>query len=320
MLMRVLGKSRRLALGGWILALFLAAGGPGYTGEAEAPPTVSPPPVGGSEIIFTGKLFCSLKRRIDLPFKGVITALKVRSGQRVEAGEVLATYLLAPEARLAIRQRLSPPQISDMEIKLAEMERSLVPLLGQQRELTRLVEKKLGPSQSLTQLNRQVELVQQEKATLKGRLQKDRQLAQQDQEVLSDLLGTPLKSGRIPQEVSLRAPIGGYVIWVNPEVRIGAELPPTPAAFQVGVMDPMLVRGQAFEIEALQIKVDDQAEMTLESLPGRRFQATVNRISWSSFTTSLEQPSYYEVELKVPNPDLTLKEGLKVRIVLGKSR
>jgi multidrug resistance efflux pump len=120
--------------------------------------------------------------------------------------------------------------------------------------------------------------------------------------------------------VALRTPISGYVIWVNPEVRDGAELGPMPAAFQVGVMDPMLLRGQAFEIEALQIKVGDQADVILDSLPGRKFQGTVSRISWSSTTTGLEQPSYYEVELKVPNPDLALKEGLKARIVLHKSR
>jgi len=85
----------------------------------------------------------------------------------------------------------------------------------------------------------------------------------------------------------------------------------------------MLVRGQAFEIEALQIKVGDQAEVTLDSLPGRKFQAEVSRISWSpiaSGTPSIDQPAYYEVELKVPNPDLALKEGLKARIVLHKSK
>ena len=102
-------------------------------------------------------------------------------------------------------------------------------------------------------------------------------------------------------------------------MREGAELPPLPAAFQVGVMDPMLLRAQAFEIEALQVKIGQAAEVTLDALPGRKFQAKVSRISWSSITTGPDQPAYYEVELKVPNPDLDLKEGLKARIVLRKS-
>jgi hypothetical protein len=34
----------------------------------------------------------------------------------------------------------------------------------------------------------------------------------------------------------------------------------------------------------------------------------------------LEQPSYYEIELTVPNPDIELKDGLKGEILVPKSR
>ena len=246
--------------------------------------------------------------------------MRVNTGQQVKAGEILATYKLAPEAVLAIQQRLSPPQISETEAKLADLNRNLVPLKGKQTELMNLVQNKLAPPQSLVQSSRELEFMEEQRSTLQARLEKDRKMAQQDREVLSDLLGTPLKSGQIPREVSLKAPISGYVIWVNPEIRVGAELPPLPAAFQVGVMNPMVVRAQAFEMEALKIKVGDQAVVTLGSLPGRKFQAVVSRISWAPIKTSLEQPAYYEVELKVLNPDLALKEGLKARIVIRKSK
>jgi len=85
-------------------------------------------------------------------------------------------------------------------------------------------------------------------------------------------------------------------------------------------MNPMLVRAQAFEIEALQIKLGETAEVSLESLPGRKFQGEVSRISWASLTPGLEQPAYYEVELKVPNPEMELKDGLKAQIVFRKNR
>ena len=318
---RNLGRSKWAALGGWVLAIFLGLGSPGavFAGETPAAKPAPPPASGESEIIFNGKFLCSLKRRVDLPFKGIITALRAHSGQRVEAGETLATYRLAPEAQMAIQQRLSPPQLAETETKLAEVQRNMVPLASKQRELSQLVQKKLAPADSLAQTNQQLQLLNKEKTTLQDRLQKDRQLAQQDQEVLSDLLGTSLKSGQVPREVSLKAPISGHVIWVNPEMREGAELPPMPAAFQVGVMDPMVLRAQAFEIEALQVKIGQVAEVTLDALPGQKFQAKVSRISWSSITTGPDQPAYYEVELQVSNPDLDLKEGLKARIVLRKS-
>jgi multidrug efflux pump subunit AcrA (membrane-fusion protein) len=304
-----------------MLAIYLGLSIPGigFAGEAPVTQATAPPASGDSEIIFNGKLFCSLKRRIDMPFKGIITSLRAYSGQRVAAGEILATYRLAPESLMAIQQRLSSPQLAEIETKLAEVQRNMVPLTSKQRELTQLVQKKLAPSQSLAQVNEELQFLERERAALQDRLKNDRQLAQQDQAVLINLLGTAVKSGQIPREVSLKAPISGYVIGVNPEMRESAELPPLPAAFQVGVMDPMLLRAQAFEIEALQVRVGQPAQVTLDALPGRKFQAKVSRISWSSITVGPDQPAYYEVELTVPNPDLDLKEGLKARIVVRKS-
>jgi multidrug efflux pump subunit AcrA (membrane-fusion protein) len=319
MLMRALGKSKWAALGGWMLAIYLGLSlpGAGFAGEAPVTQATAPPASGESEIIFNAKLFCSLKRTVALPFKGIITSLRVHSGQRVEKGEILATYRLAPESRMAIQQRLSPPQIADMEMRRLEMQRLMIPLVSKQQELTLLVQKKLAPTQSLALINQEMEILRKEKTTLNETLQKTHQQAQQDGEVLSDLMGTALKSG-VPQEGSLKAPISGYIILVNPEMREGAELLPLPAVV-VGVMDPMLLRAQAFEIEALQVRIGQVAEVTLDALPGRKFQATVSRVSWSSIATSPDQPAYYEVELKVPNPDLDLKEGLKARVVLRKS-
>ena len=322
MLMQVLGRSKWAALGGWMLAICLGLSlpGAGFAGEAPVAQATTPPANGEPEIIFNAKVFCSLKRRVDLPFKGIITSLTVHSGQQVEKGDVLATYRLAPEAQMAIQQRLSPPQLAEMSMKLAGVQRNMVPLKNKQRELTQLVQKKLAPSQSLAQVNEELQFLVREKATLEERLKKDRQMAREDQEALSSLVGTALKPGQVPREVSLKAPCSGYVVWVNPEMQEGAELTPMPAAFQVGVMDPMLLRAQAFEIEALQVKIGQPAEVTLDSLPGWIFQAKVSRISWTAITTGPDQPAYYEIELQVPNPDKDLLEGLKARIVLRKSK
>jgi multidrug efflux pump subunit AcrA (membrane-fusion protein) len=283
--------------------------------QVETPP----PPKAETEIAITGKVFASLKRRVNLPFQGIITTLKVQSGQPVKKGEVLATYRLTPAALLAIRQRLSPVRLTDTEVKLARAERSLVPLKDKRAELTRLTGQKLAPAGSLNQLDREIKRAREEQQALKRLQQQERRSLAQDQALLSEQLGQSLKNGEIPREAVLRAPIDGYVIWINPEMRPEAELPATPGVFQVGVMDPMLIRAQAFEVEALKIHPGTVAEVTLESLPGRRFEARVSRVSWASLNANLDQPSYYEVELQVPNPDLALKEGLKASLVFKKS-
>lgn len=289
-------------------------------GKNESPPAAPAVPISEPEITFNGKVFCSLKRRVDLPFKGEVTSILVHSGEEVKPGQVLAKYRLAPESLVQIRQRLSPPQMVETQVRLANLERTLGPLQTKQRELARLVQNKLAPAQSLEQIKRDISLVTQERTALQGRLRQDRQLAQDDLKILQDQLGKAVSSSKIPQEAALLAPIGGYIIWVSPALQEEAMLDPTPGVFQVGVMDPMLVRARAFEIEALQIKPGEIAEVTLESLPGKKFQGTVSRISWSSLTPGLEQPAYYDVELKVPNPELILKDGLKAQITFRKSR
>lgn len=316
------GISSPRRLGGLVLALawLVLAAAPAPAAEKEAAST--PPPTAtatATDNIFTGKFFCSLRRQVDLPFKGTITALKVQPGQRVDKGGILARYRLAPEAALEVRRRLLPPQIKELEMKLAEVERNLPALESKQRELTQLAQQQLAPPQSKAQIDREVQLLARQRQAVRERLNQEQQLAQEDLVLLKQQLGEALQPGQVPREAALRAPVAGYVIWIHQDLREGAELGPTAAVFQVGVMDPMLVRAQAYEIEALQLTPGELAEVTVESIPGRKFEARVSRVSWAPLATALDQPSYYEVELSVPNPDLVLKEGLKGRIVFRKS-
>ena len=321
MWIRIPGKNRTLLIPAAILALAILTGVPALAKdkggqEAPAPAITTPEP----EISFNGKVFCSLKRLVDLPFKAVITSVLVRSGESVAPGQALARFRLAPEAVLLIQQRLSPPQISDTAVRLAETERNLDAAVTKQQELAKLAVKKLASPQSLEQANHDLQQLTRERTELQTFLRQLRLSAQDDLAVLKSQLGNGVKPGEIPPEGILRAPIGGYIIWIQPELREGAQLEPTPGVFQVGVMNPMLVRAQAFEIEALQIKTGETAEINLESLPGRKFQGQVSRISWSSLTPGLDQPAYYDVELEVANPEMDLKDGLKAQIIFRKTQ
>ena len=147
MLMRNPGKGKVPSVLGAVLILVMLIAVPalGEPKDEAGSGTPTPAPNPEPEINFNGKVFCALKRRVDLPFKGIITSILVSSGDQVKAGQVLARYTLTPEAQLAIHQRLSPPAISEVETKLAETERTLVPLYNQQRELRQLLQKKLAP-------------------------------------------------------------------------------------------------------------------------------------------------------------------------------
>ncbi len=321
MLMQVPGKTRWAIILGGVLSLILltlAVGPPssGAKGPAQAAPSPSPK----AEILFTGKFFCSLKRQVVMPFKGVITSVKVKPGQRVAPGEVLARYRLAEEAVLQVRQRLFPYQVKELEMRLVEIEKNLESLKSKQREQTQLAQHKLAAAESKTQIDREVGLLTKERLTVQERLGQARLVTQDDLALLKKQLGNGVQSGQIPQEAALVAPIRGHIIWVQPNLQENAEMEAGTVMFQVGVMDPMLVRAQAYEIEALELTQGDVAEVSLESQPERKFQGVLRRLSWAPLASGLEQPSYYEMELDVPNPDLFLKEGLKARIVFRKSR
>jgi multidrug efflux pump subunit AcrA (membrane-fusion protein) len=284
-------------------------------GKAAAPLPVEPQM---SEISFMGKFTCPVKRQVILPFHGIITALLVQAGQPVKAGEVLARYRLTPDAAMVLQRRLAPPQIKDLEMKLAEVQRALDRAAAQRREITQLAAQKLASEQARVQANNEWQLLIKQRNAVQANLKQEKELASEDLQILRKEMGDSLSSRHLLKDAALKAPINGYVLFVHPDLRAGAELAPNTVAFQVGVMNPLVVKAQVHEMESLRLRVGDEAEIFPESLPGRKFKARISRLSWAPLRPGLDQPTYYEAEVEVPNPDLTLKEGMKVRIVVHK--
>jgi multidrug efflux pump subunit AcrA (membrane-fusion protein) len=275
-------------------------------------------PVQAAELTFTGKLVCSLKRPVLLPMAGEILSLAVEPGQKVKQGEILGRYRLLPESLQALRRQLSPSKVTELRVRLAEIDKGLATLKNKEKSLQDLTEEKLAAPQSLEQVKREITALSRQRSALQEGLGQAQQSLHQEQALLTKQLGVPVTSGHLPQEGVLVAPIDGHVIWMHPELRRGAVLKGGTPVVTVGVMDPMLLLAQVHEIEALKLKVGDEAEITMESLPGRTFKARVSRLPWAPTVLKLEQPTYYEVEFMVPNPDLVLKEGLKATLEIKK--
>ena len=272
-----------------------------------------------NEIILSGKLFCSIKRRTVIPFHCTIISLDARCGQKVNTGEVLARYRLAPEDALKLRQRVSSFAIRELEIRLAENNNILAFREDKNKDLRQLSAHEMAPSDSLTDNEREIALLKKKKEYLQELLPVERALAEEDRAVVEELLGNTVRHGYVPQDGALKAPIGCHVIWVHPDLRKDAEFREGTSVFSMGVMDPMLIRAHVHEIEALQLKLGDLADFTTESIPGRKFEARVSRISWETLTPQLDSPSYYEVEFEVANPEFILKDGLRGRITFRNS-
>jgi len=287
--------------------------------EGKAGDTPSNPPKSqDSEIIIAGKIFCPLKRHVLIPFNCTIISVNARSGQKVKRGEVLARFRLEPEASLELNRRVSSFKVQDLEIRLAETKNNLAKQEDKYREIKELYDHNMASPQSLAQVERDIELLQTQLKYIQDRLPEERGLVEKDRAVLEELLGNNIRNGHVPQVGALKAPFGCRVIWVHPDLRKDAEFKKETRAFDIGTMDPMIIKAHIHEIEVVQINIGDVADFTLESIPDRKFEAKVSRISWSTLTPQLDRPSYYEVEFEVPNPEYILREGLKGRIVFQK--
>jgi multidrug resistance efflux pump len=272
-----------------------------------------------ADLTFTGKLVCSLKRPVLLPVAAEIISLTVNPGQKVQQGEILGRYRLVPESLQALRRSLNPSQITQLRAKVAEIDKGLTTLKSKEKTLRELSRQNLAAPQSLAQVEREIKALSRQRAALKEGLEQSQQSIKEEKALLRKQLGVPLKSGQVPEKGVLVAPIDGHVVWMHPDLRQGAQLKGGTPVVMVGVMDPMLLRARVHEIEALKLKVGDEADITMESLPGRKFKARVSRLPWAPTVLSLEHPTYYEVEFEVANPDLIVKEGLKANLVVQKS-
>jgi multidrug resistance efflux pump len=254
-----------------------------------------------------------------MPFLGLITELPIQAGQKVAAGELLARYRILPEAVAKIRSRLVPSQMKELEMTQVKLAAKLGELEKHRDGLQQLAGKNLTSQQSLDHVNNEINTIHKERNAIADRLKWARQLHQDELALLQKQLGIPLGGKNLPAEGRLSAPLAGYVVWMHPDMRVGTEFKPEEPAFLIGNLDTMIVRAQVHELEAMRLQLGDPAEVQVVSLPGKKFPARVSRVSWSSLTTAPDQPSFFEVEFSLPNPDRILKDGLKVQILVPKT-
>lgn len=94
-------------------------------------------------------------------------------------------------------------------------------------------------------------------------------------------------------------------------------LPAQATPVTVGQLDPVLIQVPVYEGDLGRIKEGGHARVEIPSLGDKVFSATITEISWISTNMDVAQPSYYTVELTVPNSQLELKPGFKALVRFG---
>ncbi len=265
-------------------------------------------------IIFEGKFYSSLQRTVVLPYSGTIVELLVTSGQTVNEGDIILSYELDTEAFPKIQQILNPIPVIDLNLQITTIQEKLTLLRRDYQEANQLAQEHLASPNEVTRIGQQIGSLDRQLALYQRKLDLLEQDYAEQQAMLVELFGEEILQEPTPEIVSLRSPINGQVLTINPGVRVNAEVGSGLAAVNVGVMDPLLLRAQLYESEVSRLSLGDTAEVTVDSLPGQTFEAVLTRINWSPVTLDLNQPSYYAIELTTDNPDLVLKEGYKAQV------
>ena len=290
------------------------------TAQDKAPAQPAQPAAQASfrpaEINFSGKLYSPVKLSIFLPYYAKITGLNVHIGQKVKRNDVLGTYEIPLETRMDEKTKLSSANIKELEYKMAMADKEIDRLSAKAKELQAMSQQNMASQQSLTLNSKAIEAVRKEKIAITEQLVLAKELLADRVEMAEDRFGKTAGVGKMPKDGIIKAPADGYVLWMNPGLRPGVQMVKEAELFQVGTLNPMILRAQVHEIEAQKLKEGEAATVTFDSIPGKKFSASVSRIPWAPIPSALQQPSYYDVELTIPNPTLELKEGLKGQIVI----
>lgn len=268
------------------------------------------------DITFSGKLYSPLKISVFLPYTASIRTVTAKIGQKVKKGDILATYEIPLETRIDQKTRLAPTTIKDLEYRISVADKELDKLSAKAKELSAMIQRNMASKQALTLNAKEIESFRKEKASLTEQLVLAKQLLADRVELAEKRFGKAVGVGKVPKDGNVKAPCDGYVMWLHPSLRNGIYLGAQTELFQVGSLDPMIIRAQVHEIEAFKLHAGETASVTFDSIPGKTFTATVSRIPWAPLPAALQQPSYYEIELTLANPNLEFREGLKAQVTI----
>jgi len=304
------------------ICLILAGVNTAYAQDAPANPGETPAPASAdpisrpNEIIFSGKLYSPVKLSAILPFTAQILDVPAQIGEQVKEDQVLAKYEIPLETIMDEKKQLSLASIKELEYKQAAAEQEISRLSAKEKETRAMIAKNMATKEALNQTIKDIGVRQKEKASYAEQLALARSVLKDRLELAEDRFGKKVTPDDLPKTGVVKAPANGVVLWMNPDLRAGVKMGKDTELFQIGSMDPMIIRAQVHEIEAQKLTQGDIAKVTFDAIPGREFTASVSRIPWSPMPAALQQPSYYEIELTIPNPDMTLKEGLKGEVTV----
>ncbi|MFN3321933.1 MAG: efflux RND transporter periplasmic adaptor subunit [Bryobacteraceae bacterium] len=257
---------------------------------------------------------------------GLIESVRVRQGQQVNRGDVLAAMdarearaaLASAEARIAQAQaELSRIERGGSTVELAEIDSALrrarLDQQAAQRDLETVERLLTKQAATRTELNEAHDRVQQAAAAIQSLELKRRALIQPSdhstaQASLRSAQVAAAMARRQIQDAVIRAPISGILYRLD--VRQGSYLNPGDLVGYIGRLDELKVTIYVDEPELGRVEKDMPVTITWDALPDRQWKETVERIPTQVVAIGTRQVG--EVEAIIRNPGRTLLPGTNI--------
>lgn len=271
---------------------------------------------GGQATILSGKVLTTVTRAPLMPFNAVVDEVLVTPGQKVQQGDVLMRYHLQDEAEMALRKELTlGADTGSLHSQIAELESALATAEGERNRARHLAASGLGSGRAAHRLDVSVNSYRERIAFAHDSIKKAEQNFDLRLNELSRYFGQKITdAAHLPEQLILTAPIDGHVLTISNDATPGALIAERSTPISIGNLNPMLIQVQVYEAEISRIKEGDDAVVEIPSLQNKSFSAKVTRIAWASNDMNVANPSFYTVDLSVPNPNFELKPGFKAII------
>lgn len=263
-----------------------------------------------------GKVYCSLVHYIATPYAGEVVEKLVEVGEFVKKDEPLLKVKLPMQVWNSLSASIDMEMsIFDSKVTIAALKKHINDTQTKQKELKELSNQGMATVKSVVELEDQLTLLALQLRQAEQKLESTHTKLGRQRKFLSEKLGQNVRN-RVPEVAIVKAPVAGYVVAESSSVDEGAWA--SGHVFTVAVMDPMVIRIRIYEADVMNVKVGDKAEVILEYDANKVHEATVKSIAWMPVNNAIDAPSYYTVDLNIPNPDAFLREGYMVRVLFPK--
>jgi len=245
-----------------------------------------------------------------LPYLHVLT-VNARLGQTVTGGAPLLTFEMPPDRVISERDHLSRAKLDALERSLAGVNYQLAMQGLQQEEVGKAVSLKTAPPRTARTASLDFEALLKKRDALTAAYEETKARYDDDMQIAHDRFGKDLDLRHFPRKDTIGACVTGRILWMNSSCVPGMVFTKETKLFIIGQTDPILVRAAVHEIAAHKLTIGDQATLTFASLPGQTFHSTIAKIDYMPQSASSQEPSYYQVELSLANPDARIKEGMR---------